>query len=76
MLGVAVNQAYDVSYNATANGSGNIIVTLVPDVNSGDPNPVLNGLIVQAVPEPSSVVALAGCGILGILALIVRRRKS
>jgi hypothetical protein len=76
VLAVAVNQAYDVSCNAIANGSGNIIVTLVPDVNSGDPNPVLNGVVVQAVPEPSTVVALLGCAAIGLVALVVRRRKS
>jgi hypothetical protein len=73
---VMTSESYDASYNVSANSLGKITVDVTPDALSGDQNPVLSGLIVQAVPEPGSVVALVGlCG-MGLVGLLLRRRKA
>jgi len=57
----------------TTDGSGNLSFSIEDAVNG---NPVINGAVLTAVPEPSTYAALCGLGALGFAAYRRRRRLA
>jgi len=67
----SVSGSFHTFTDVSPDTDGDIVITLSEDV-SGFKNPIINGLLINAVPEPSSICLLAA-GLLGLLCL--RRRK-
>jgi hypothetical protein len=75
-FGGSVNNSFVTSNLFFADGSGQATISLVEGAGSNAP-PIFNALDLRqvAVPEPASLVALAGlCG-MGLIGLAMRRRR-